>query len=292
MDGHVGKTGRPEINSVFLVLTRFKNKLKSRHSLKIMNRAEDSHLPVSSARHLLNRSLKTGRLAGCSTGGQQCRLAGPQQGRWWPQGGIHRGTHLAAPGVRDRGLLCIEGAFPASLLHLALSGVFCAGTRHRDGLPGIPGLPLFLQCTPHRLAKVAHRGHLSPPVTGRGGGRRPWGRPRRHFAVQGRRAGSASARDSAPSCWHRQACLRARERRASSLPKERPRLVSQGPLQRGCLLDRTRGQVGPGPGCWTERQQPCGHGAGGTATEQQGLMAKGRPAWSELRPAEARWYCV
>lgn len=39
MDGHVGKTGPPEVNSVFLVLTRFKNKLKSRHSLKIMNRA-------------------------------------------------------------------------------------------------------------------------------------------------------------------------------------------------------------------------------------------------------------
>lgn len=35
-------------------------------------------------------------------------------------------------------------------------------------MPGIPGLPLFLQCTLHRLAKAAHSGHLSPPVPGGG----------------------------------------------------------------------------------------------------------------------------
>lgn len=102
MDGHVGKTGPSEVNSVSLVLTRFKNKLKSRHGLKIASRAGERLCARSSSRHLLNRSL-TDRPAGCSAGGQRRRLAAPQQGRWRPRGD-HRGTHLAAPGQ-----LCTEG---------------------------------------------------------------------------------------------------------------------------------------------------------------------------------------
>lgn len=54
---------------------------------------------------------------------------------------------------------------------------------------GAPGLPLFLQCTPHRLAKAAHSGHLSPLVRGVWGSGAPLGKVPPAFRSAGQEGG-------------------------------------------------------------------------------------------------------
>lgn len=179
-------------------------------------------------------------------------------------------------------------AVPAFSLHLVFSGVFrvvgalCMNPPRGQpaGCPWAPPLPTVHPTPP------GQGGPQRAPVTSGKGGVGEWGTPgegpagvsecraggRARLALGTRRARSGGPRLSRGKgrVWFLKGHCKAG-------------VCWTGPESNG------DGEVGAGPGCWTERRQPCGHGAAGTATEQQGLMAEGRPAWSELRPAEARW---